>query len=87
MIDYLLRKRIAQAQQLLAEGASAQDAALKSGFRDYSAFYRAYLRIMGHSPIQDRGVLPSFAEGLQPTAGSCPAGKSITPPQATGHGN
>lgn len=86
VIDYLLRKRIAQAQQLLAEGASAQDAALKSGFRDYSAFYRAYLRIMGHSPIQDRGVLPSFAEGLQPTAGSCPAGKSITPPQATGHG-
>lgn len=63
VMDYLLRKRIAQAQQLLAGGESAQDAALQSGFRDYSAFYRAYLRIMGHSPIQDRGALPSLQRG------------------------
>lgn len=60
VFDYLLRKRIITAQQLLANGASAQEAGLKSGFSDYSAFYRAYTRILGHSPREDKGVLPSL---------------------------
>lgn len=60
VFDYLLRKRVITAQQLLANGASAQEASLKSGFSDYSAFYRAYTRILGHSPREDKGVLPSL---------------------------
>lgn len=60
VFDYLLRKRIVTAQQLLANGASAQEACLKSGFSDYSAFYRAYTRILGHSPREDKGALPSL---------------------------
>ena len=60
VIDYLLRKRVATAQQLLVSGASAQEASLKSGFSDYSAFYRAYTRILGHSPREDKGALPSL---------------------------
>ncbi len=56
--DYLLHKRIIYAQQLLINGHTAGQAAAASGFGDYSAFYRAYTRIIGHSPIQDRGVLP-----------------------------
>lgn len=60
VIDYLLRKRVATAQQLLVSGASAQEAGLKSGFSDYSAFYRAYTRILGHSPREDKGALPSL---------------------------
>ncbi|QHQ62900.1 helix-turn-helix domain-containing protein [Anaerocolumna sedimenticola] len=60
--DYLLHKRIIYAQQLLINGHTASDAASESGFGDYSAFYRAYSKIIGHSPLQDRGVLPSLVK-------------------------
>ncbi len=60
VFDYLIHKRVILAQELLAGGASAQEAALRAGFGDYSAFYRSYRRILGHSPLKDRGVLPSF---------------------------
>lgn len=61
VFDYLLHKRVIAAQQLLINGSSAQDAALASGFKDYSSFYRSYTRILGHSPLKDRGVLPSLS--------------------------
>ncbi len=57
VLDYLLHKRVAAAQQLLLRGSGAQEAAFSSGFRDYSAFYRAYTRILGHSPASDQGIL------------------------------
>lgn len=59
VFDYLLRKRVIAAQQLLFNGSSAQNAASASGFKDYSAFYRSYIRILGHSPLKDKGALPS----------------------------
>ena len=62
VMDYLLHKRIIAAQQLLINGASAQDACLQTGFHDYSAFYRSYTRILGHSPLKDRGVQPVFSK-------------------------
>lgn len=61
VFDYLIHKRIIAAQQLLINGASAQAAAIGSGFKDYSSFYRSYTRILGHSPIQDKGGVPSLA--------------------------
>ena len=57
VIDYLLRKRIAYAQMLLFNGCHAKEAAANSGFLDYSSFYRSYVRILGHPPGADRGVL------------------------------
>ncbi|WMJ87509.1 AraC family transcriptional regulator [Anaerocolumna sp. MB42-C2] len=60
--DYLLHKRIIYAQQLLINGHTASEAANESGFGDYSSFYRAYTKIIGHSPLQDRGVLPSLVK-------------------------
>lgn len=60
LCDYLSYKRIIYAKQLLMGGHSAEEAARNSGFTDYSAFYRAYLKIIGNSPIKDRGVLPSL---------------------------
>lgn len=68
VFDYLLHKRVITAQQLLINGVSAQEACIRSGFSDYSAFYRSYMRILGHSPREDRGVLPSLraaSTGLQ----------------------
>jgi len=61
--DYLQYKRVTYAQQQLINGCSAGSAAAQSGFRDYSAFYKAYKKIMGHSPVIDRGPLPSFVKG------------------------
>ena len=55
VFDYLLHKRISLAQQLLTGGMNAQDAAIQSGFSDYSTFYRAYVRILGHAPSCDKG--------------------------------
>ena len=65
VFDYLLHKRIVLAQELLIDGLSAQEAAARTGFGDYSSFYRSYRRILGHSPLQDRGVLPSLRAGTQ----------------------
>lgn len=60
--NYLLHKRIIYAQQLLINGHSAAEAAVESGFGDYSAFYRSYIKLIGHSPLQDRGVLPTLVK-------------------------
>lgn len=81
VFDYLLHKRVIAAQQLLISGSSAQEAALASGFKDYSSFYRSYTRILKHSPLCDRGVLPSLAvavpqklEALPLPGDFCPTG-------------
>lgn len=59
-MNYLQYKRVITAQQLLINGASAQQAASESGFVDYSSFYRSYMRVLGHAPVRDRGTLPSL---------------------------
>ncbi len=63
VFDYLVHKRIIAAQQLLINGFSAQNAAEAVGFGDYSSFYRSYMRILGHSPLKDKGVLPPLTLG------------------------
>jgi transcriptional regulator GlxA family with amidase domain len=55
--DYLLYKRVIFAQQLLADGMNATEVAIQSGFKDYSSFYRAYTKFLGHSPVKDRETL------------------------------
>ena len=57
--DYLIYKRIIYARQLLITGYSATEAARKSGFHDYSSFYRSYRKNLGHTPIMDRRDIPS----------------------------
>lgn len=48
--NYISLKRIHLARQFMLEGMSAEDAALKSGFKEYSTFYRSYRKIMGYAP-------------------------------------
>lgn len=50
---YLVQKRIAYAKQLIESGETASGAAYKVGFGDYSAFYRAYVKIVGKSPTSE----------------------------------
>ena len=64
VMDYLLRKRVAHAQLLLNKGCRAKDAALESGFGDYSSFYRAYVKTLGHTPGKDRGTFLAVPEQM-----------------------
>jgi AraC-like DNA-binding protein len=48
--SYINQKRIMYARQLIESGTTAAGAAEKVGFGDYSAFYRAYVKIVGKSP-------------------------------------
>ena len=47
---YLTRKRVMIAKSRIEDGVSAAVAAQEVGFGDYSAFFRAYRRIVGRSP-------------------------------------
>ena len=47
---YITHKRVMFAKQLIENGETASGAAYKVGFCDYSAFYRAYVKIVGRSP-------------------------------------
>ena len=47
---YINHKRVMYAKQLIEQGETASSAAYKVGFGDYSAFYRAYVKIIGKAP-------------------------------------
>ena len=47
---YINQKRVINAKHLIDSGESASVAAYKVGFGDYSAFFRAYVKIVGTSP-------------------------------------
>ncbi len=48
--EYVIKKRLTIAKELLKNGISAQEAAERCGFGDYSVFYRAYIKNYGHAP-------------------------------------
>ncbi len=52
--DYITKKRLTVAKELLKNGISAQEAAENCGFKDYSVFYRAYIKHFGHPPKHSR---------------------------------
>ena len=52
---YVTHKRVMLAKLLIESGESASGAAYRVGFGDYSAFYRAYIKILGTSPVSGRG--------------------------------
>ena len=54
VMQYVIHKRLALAQQLMLQGRSSAQAAAESGFGDYSVFYRAYRKIFGRSPAEDK---------------------------------
>ena len=49
---YINRKRIMYAKQLIDAGETASRAAYQVGYGDYSAFYRAYVKLVGKSPTE-----------------------------------
>lgn len=55
---YINNKRVIYAKQLIESGETASVAAYKAGFGDYSAFYRAYVKLVGNAPTASH----SFSE-------------------------
>ncbi len=51
--EYVIRRRIYSARQRLFLGGNITDAYQKSGFNDYSSFFRAYKKVVGISPSED----------------------------------
>lgn len=52
--DYILIKRLIETRRQIHSGIPATQAAANCGFRDYSAFFRAYKKRYGNSPSSDR---------------------------------
>lgn len=48
--NYIRRKRLENARELIRQGCSVQQAGYSSGFADYSAFFRAFRQYFGTSP-------------------------------------
>lgn len=53
--EYILIKRLTAAKEKIRRGDSAQCAAEKCRFGDYSTFYRSYVKYFGCSPKHDNG--------------------------------
>ncbi|MBE6890140.1 MAG: AraC family transcriptional regulator [Ruminococcaceae bacterium] len=51
--DYITKKRLTAAKDMLRSGHSAQSVSESCGFRDYSVFYRAYTKHFGCAPKQN----------------------------------
>lgn len=63
--EYVIIKRLMRVRRLVGRGERVMNAAQQCGFRDYSAFYRAYKGRYGCSPLEDKGpalVVDSFVE-------------------------
>lgn len=50
--NYINQRRITKAQSILNAGFSAYDAAFEAGFKDYSVFYRNFLKEVGITPAK-----------------------------------
>ncbi len=51
--EYVVRKRIYNARQVLFNTLDINNAFAKSGFNDYSSFFKAYKKLIGVSPSED----------------------------------
>lgn len=66
VMDYVTGQRLSYAQKLLYNGMPAAQVASTIGYTDYSTFYRAYTKHIGHPPTQDKGTQnPGEEERMQ----------------------
>lgn len=54
--EYIIRKRLTMAREEMRNGTSAREASLLCGFKDYSVFYRSYVKHFGHAPTERMGM-------------------------------
>lgn len=53
IMSYIRVQKIMLAHTMLHDGINANETAIQCGFRDYSSFYRAYMKIYKHAPVND----------------------------------
>lgn len=56
VLQYLTEKRVVLAKKMLSEGENAVTVAARTGFGDYSSFYRAYRKLNGCAPKHNKNV-------------------------------
>lgn len=54
--EYLIKKRLTYAKELIKNGTSVCIAAEKSGFNNYSAFYKAFMSEYGFTPKKETSI-------------------------------
>ncbi len=54
--EYLNKKRIERTQALIRDGADLSSCAFKSGFKEFSTFYRNFLKFTGYTPSQYKKI-------------------------------
>ena len=59
--EYTTQKRLSMADDLVKEGESLSDAALKAGFKNYSSFYKAYKK---HFSVPSHNQILFHFEGV-----------------------
>ena len=65
--DYIRRKRLETAHELIRQGYSVQQAGYSSGFTDYSAFFRAFRQYFEMSPSELAGRSKAGSRKITPT--------------------
>lgn len=60
IMQYVIYYRVIFARQMLNEGLSAAEAGVQAGFSDYSSFFRAYKKVTGRSPKEDREIAGEY---------------------------
>lgn len=67
VIDYVIRKRVFLAEQILKAGSTTAQACAGAGFGDYTSFFRSFKRVTGYSPAQMKGREPIYLQsGARP---------------------
>ncbi len=51
---YIIEKRLIYARKRITENENPSKIYLQCGYNDYSSFYKAYLKMFGHSPVKDK---------------------------------
>lgn len=59
-IEYIQRKKVLLASQMIKNGEKPHKVAERCGFSDYSTFYRAYRRVMGAAPSKKESLSSSL---------------------------
>ena len=58
LMRYIRTRKILYADSLIKRGMKPMDAFNRSGFTEYTSFYRAYKQILGHSPSAHVSIMP-----------------------------
>lgn len=58
IMRYIRTRKILYADSMIKRGVKPMDAFSRSGFSEYTSFYRAYKQIIGHSPSAHVSVMP-----------------------------